>query len=117
MTRLTCPTSKGLYCIYRSKHLLHVLPYQVDLRYIGQSEDIKERLSDHDREKACRKELAKGEDLYFTWALIHHFRPHHNKDFRNHFFFPGTHVTITDPMGTLTGQFVVKCTEEALELL
>lgn len=119
------PHEQGLYCIYRCKHVFRTLPYEMELRYIGKAEDLHNRLDDHEKEQACQKELTDGETLYFTWALasdkdmlrlaeaalIHHFRPYHNSDFKDHFPFDDTDVTVTDPLGTLTGSFNVKCTE------
>lgn len=126
------PHNQGIYCIYKCKPwtlLTMTFPDQKKIRYIGQAKDLYNRLAGHEKVEECQKELEDGEELYFTWALIsdektlnvaeaaliHHFRPFHNSDFKDHFPFANTHVTVSDSVGTLNGSFCVRCTEQTPE--
>lgn len=128
------PHAQGIYCIYKctaNSVLRGPIPF-LDLKgpyYIGQAEDLRNQLASHEKVEECRKELGAGEVLYFVWAsvsdvdnpnvaeaaLIRHFRPSHNENFKDNFPFPDTCVTVMGPGGVAKKTFNVESTEQTPE--
>ena len=65
------PASSGIYCVYACTHNTHSGNVSIrKLLYIGESENIRERVDGHERWDDWRNELQHGEELCFNAALI-----------------------------------------------
>lgn len=65
------PARSGIYCVYAGK--LNVIEDKVslrELRYIGESANVRTRVSDHERWNDWKNKLRYGEELCFSAALI-----------------------------------------------
>lgn len=98
------PEEAGIYCIYRADSKGKPL----ELLYIGESGDIKERFSNHEHYEDWREKLRKDEKLVFSYAtvkgecarkraeaaLIFMFKPVCNTQDKNSFNYNTTTVTV-----------------------
>lgn len=65
------PDYSGIYCIYACTHDVHARTVSIrKLLYIGESEDIHDRVSNHERRKDWESKLRNGEVLCFNVAPI-----------------------------------------------
>lgn len=102
--RSNLPTYSGIYLVYRGlltpdkKSLICS-----DIIYIGQAEDIRRRLSVHNKRTDFLNSLKEGEVLFYSYAkveqenldrienaLIYKFKPTLNDNGKDHFPYPST---------------------------
>ena len=60
------PEEPGIYCIYRS----NVAKEYAELLYIGESENIIERLHNHEHYEDWQEHLSTGDTLLFSYAVV-----------------------------------------------
>ena len=119
------PAKSGIYCVYACVH--NVTQKTVTLRgllYIGEAENVRNRVAKHERWDDWVRELKVGEELCFNAALIspaadreraeaamiHHHKPPCNVEYVNAFPFDTTTVSTRGKNEKLDGQFTVYTT-------
>ena len=119
------PASSGIYSVYSCVH--NVSEKTVTLRrilYIGESENVRTRISNHERWDDWVRELKAGEELCFNAALIspaadrerveaamiHHHKPPCNVEYVNAFPFDTTTVSTSGKNAKLDRYFTVYTT-------
>ena len=100
------PAQSGVYSVYVCR--TNTAKSAVSLRrliYIGESKNVRVRLSKHEKWDDWRRHLNSGEELCFNFApirvdrerveaaLIHHHRPLENTEYANSFPFPHSAVS------------------------
>lgn len=105
---------EGIYCVYAPTSAMS------NLIYIGQSDQIGERVNDHPKRQDWIIAAA-GHPLYFSAAfttpdidrllaeaaMINHYKPICNSTHKYEFFLPTTTVTTTGPIAILNQFFTV----------
>lgn len=65
------PAKSGIYCVYRAVHNVDRKTVTLNqLIYIGESEDVRARVADHDRLDDWSELLKQGEVLCYSYALV-----------------------------------------------
>ena len=65
------PNYSGLYIVYRCIHNSEKKTVKlIEIIYIGQAEDIKERIKNHDKCKEFKNALKEGEELCYSYAEV-----------------------------------------------
>lgn len=114
-------SDSGVYCVYAGSY--NSIEDTVSLRkllYIGQSENIRERISNHEKEAEWKRYLYSGEELIFSCtklliseldrfeaAMIYKHKPPINTEYVYNFPFPTTEVTTQGHNILLYKNFVV----------
>ena len=116
------PAKSGIYCVYACTNNKNANTITIrKLLYIGESENIKARISGHERWNDWRRELRAGEELCFNSALIgpvsdrqraeaatiNHHKPPCNVEYVNNFPFNQTTVVTTGSNAKLDLAFTV----------
>ena len=104
--RYTLPTYSGVYLVYRGTlsadgKSLHCN----EIMYIGQSDNIRQRLFSHNKRTEFLQRLEEGEALFYSWAkvglndldrvestLIFHVKPELNDLGKEKFLYPSTTI-------------------------
>lgn len=104
--RYTLPTYSGVYLVYRGTlssdgKSLHCN----EIMYIGQSDNIRQRLFSHNKRAEFLQRLEEGEALFYSWAkvglndldrvestLIFHRKPPLNDQGKDVFLYPSTTI-------------------------
>ena len=119
------PAKSGIYCVYACVH--NVTEKTVTLRrllYIGEAENVHNRVAKHERWGDWVRELKAGEELCFNAApispaadreraeaaMIHHHKPPCNVEYVNAFPFDTTTVGTRGKNAKLDGHFTVYTT-------
>lgn len=114
------PAESGIYCVYACTDY----PNKVQIRkllYIGESDNIRERVKGHERWDDWKSELQRGEKLCFNAALIssesdreraeaamiYEHKPPCNVEYVNHFPFDTTSIQTTGENYLLKARFTV----------
>ena len=119
------PEKPGVYCVYTSTY--NEAEKTVSLRkllYIGESENVNERLQNHEKESDWKRQLTTGEILSFSVsevssiaryrieaALIFKHKPHVNTEYVNSFPFDKTTINTSGQNTLLNSSFTVYKTE------
>ena len=112
-----CP---GLYCVYRCAPLLNGRLLLHELIYIGQSENVNSRITNHERVLDWQGSLLAGEELCYTVAevraqsdrdvaeaaLINEVKPRFNSDFIDSYSFEPAIISCGGTNGLLPRQFI-----------
>ena len=116
------PASSGVYCVYACKYNAHSGSVSIrELLYIGESQNIRERVEGHERWDDWRSELQLGEVLCFNAALIspksdreraeaamiYKHKPPCNVEYVNHFPFDTTSIQTKGRNCLLSTKFTV----------
>ena len=65
------PAISGVYVVYRCRYNQTTDKVSlIEIIYIGQAENIKERLQEHDKFQSFQNELGNGEELCYTCAQV-----------------------------------------------
>lgn len=116
------PAVSGIYCVYAAR--FQAWSNTVSLRrllYVGESENVHDRVGGHERWTDWHRRLQSGEELCFSAAaiapesdrqraeaaVINHHKPPCNTEYVNGFPFDRTEVTTSGASGLLTARFVV----------
>lgn len=117
------PLKSGVYSVYAGTH--NRTENTVHLRkliYIGESENVRKRVSDHEKLRAWRQYLNSGEELCFNFApitterlrveaaLINYHKPPENTEYVNSFPFNQATVLTSGRDALLSSRFTVRRT-------
>ena len=119
------PANSGIYCVYACVHNVSVKTVTLRrLLYIGEAENVRNRIANHERWDDWVRELKAGEELCFNAALIsptadreraeaamiHHHKPPCNVEYVNAFPFDTTTVGTRGKNANLNEYFTVYTT-------
>ncbi len=122
------PSRSGVYCVYRGKDKGETVSIS-QLLYVGESENMHDRVVCHERLPDWRRCLMPGESLIFSAApivlgrlqaeaaIIHHHKPKLNSEYRDTFPFEDTEMSLSGRISELNSYFVVKTTLSLASLL
>ena len=122
------PSQSGIYCVYACSYHppRNSNKGTVSIRrllYVGESENVNSRISNHEKEYDWKRHLRVGETLCFSFApivtdrvqaeasIINRHKPIENTEYVNSFPFRDTSVTLTGETAELENSFVVKSTK------
>ena len=114
------PDRTGVYSVYACRHNAAANTVAIrKLIYIGEAQNVRNRVSRHEKTPAWRRHLAAGEELCFNFApivtgrarveaaLIHHHKPPENTEYVDSFPFEETTVGTGGQNELLANFFVV----------
>lgn len=114
------PAQSGIYCVYACKYNANEKTVSLKrLIYIGESENVRERIAGHEKWPAWRRYLEAGQELCFNFgpiirsrtrveaACIYEHKPPANTEYVDHFPYDRTTVTTSGQNALLKGQFTV----------
>lgn len=122
------PNAPGVYCVYKGKDSGQTVSIS-DLLYVGESENVRDRIICHERRSDWRGCLQFGETLIFSTApitadrvqaeaaIINQHKPRLCTEFCNTFPFEDTEMTLLGQVAELTTFFIVTQTDSFLESL
>jgi excinuclease UvrABC nuclease subunit len=116
------PQKSGVYCVYECTFNQAKKNVSIhELIYIGESEDVNKRVSNHEKLKDWEKHVRKGNQLCYCFtevddddrdrveaALINKHKPPENTEYKNDFPFDTTSLDISGDAALLEKSFVVK---------
>jgi len=118
------PAKSGVYCVYKCTYNVttdKINPYK--LIYIGEAEDVKSRVANHDKYQAWLKHVGEGNELCFSFggvgtidrvraeaAMIFEHKPPENGEYRVSFFFDKTTMSLSGKTALLNTNFTVNRT-------
>ncbi|WON75593.1 GIY-YIG nuclease family protein [Serratia sp. UGAL515B_01] len=115
------PKESGVYCVYRTTLNPKKKSDLKELIYIGESENIYERISDHNKLSNWKNCLSHDEVLGYSYstikavdrkraeaALIYEHQPRCNIQDAVEFHFPETTITLNGVTAHLTTPFTIK---------
>ncbi|EAY56139.1 MAG: protein of unknown function [Leptospirillum rubarum] len=120
------PGKPGIYCVYACTHNAQEKKVSIrKLLYIGESENVKDRVSGHELKEKWERQLSKGEVLCFNMAeiapesarqraeaaVIYHHKPPCNEEYRDSFPYDRTTITISGEKAELKSNFTVERTK------
>lgn len=115
------PDWSGIYCVYAFRHNAYKTSfYARGLLYIGESKNIRDRVSNHEHRKHWESKLQKNEVLLFRAAsispenrtraeaaMIYQHKPPCNEEHKHSFPFDETTIKISGNTDHLTTDFTV----------
>lgn len=115
------PSHTGIYCVYTGKENTNGTVTLNKLIYIGESENVRDRIACHEKEPDWRKHLSWGEILIFSTApssdrfcaeaaMIYRHKPPVNDEYTYSFPFEDTQMSLSGQVALLIVSFVVKST-------
>ncbi len=122
MKRKSLPDASGVYCVYTC---VDKDDKTVDIRklvYIGESDAVRARVTNHELFDAWKSQRAPGEVLCYSVAstspesarqraeaaMIFHHKPPVNEEYTHSFPFDATTITVSGKTSKLTTTFTVK---------
>lgn len=123
--RSSLPTYSGIYIVYRGVLFPNVKMVRCDqILYIGQSNDIRRRLSVHDKRTEFLKYVKEGEVLFYSYAkadrddldrienaLIYNHKPPLNDHGKDSFLYPSTEVVSDGECACLDKDIIITATQ------
>ena len=120
--KASMPAKGGVYCVYASTY--YSANDKVSLRkllYVGESENVRDRIANHNRLADWKKHLLTGETLCYSFssvsstdrlraeaAVINHHKPPCNVEYKYSFPFEDTAITTSGANALLSVAFTVK---------
>jgi excinuclease UvrABC nuclease subunit len=114
------PAASGVYCVYACVHNSDNTVTLRKLIYIGESEDVNDRIKNHEKWKDWRRHVGAGQQLCFTFApidmanrnraeaaTINRHKPPENVEYKNEFPFDKTTMNIDGQRALLDAGFAV----------
>ena len=115
------PDESGVYCVYRCVYNSDENTVTIkELFYIGESENVNERIANHDRLEDWKGALQAGETLCYSCAkvdekdreraeaaMIFKDQPPFNDEHKNGFDYEDTHIIIKGRKSLLSNDYVV----------
>lgn len=116
------PEESGVYSVYSCQYNNPNKTVSIrKLIYIGESQNVNDRISDHEKWEDWQAHLNYGEELCFNFApisasggrerveaaLIFHHKPPENKEYVNSFPYPETTVSTAGENSHLSSRFTV----------
>jgi hypothetical protein len=118
-------SQQGIYCIYRGVDKGDTVEIS-ELLYVGESEDVQDRIRYHDRFADWKRQLYSGESLIFSMAkttssvrlqceaaIINHHKPKLNSEYCDFFPYEDIEVVLTGKTAELSSRFKVRSTSLA----
>ena len=116
------PSKSGVYCVYSCVYNSSNKTVSIKkLLYIGESENVHDRIANHDRLEDWKKELSDNETLCYSFgpigtgdrvraeaAMIFKHKPPMNEEYTNNFPYEDTEMVLTGKTKLLNTNFVVK---------
>ena len=120
------PAQSGVYSVYACRHNASAGTVTIrKLIYIGESQNVRDRISKHEKWNDWRRHLNAGEVLCFNFApisvdrerveaaLINHLKPPENTEYTNTFPYPQTTVRTSGKNTLLSDKFTVHQTRRS----
>lgn len=118
------PSKSGVYCVYECTHNASKSTVTIHkLVYIGEAENVGDRVADHEKWDDWSKEVRKGNQLCFSYAyvesyyrtrieaaLIFKHKPPLNDDYKYSFPFDRTTISASGKTALLSTYFTVERT-------
>ena len=115
------PAKSGVYCVYSCVHNADKKTVSMKkLIYIGESEDVNDRISDHEKLPDWKTHLKSGEVLFYSFggvaaanrticeaAMIFEHKPPENTEYANSFPFDQTIMNLSGRTALLSTSFTV----------
>ena len=115
------PAKSGIYCVYECTHNVAEKTVSIHkLIYIGEAEDVKGRVADHEKRRDWLKHVQRGNELCFSFggvgatdraraeaAMIFKHKPPENDQYVNSFPFDKTIVSLSGQTTLLNTSFTV----------
>lgn len=125
------PNESGVYCVYSCSYIVKNDSVRIyRLLYIGESEDLNQRLNNHERMDDWKEALKTGEVLCFSYALvgdedrkivetalIYEHKPLLNTDNKDTYNEDPIRISLSGETGLLHTNFVVPYTNSICEIL
>ena len=116
------PAKSGIYCVYTCIYNIEKKNITIDkLIYIGESEDVNNRIKTHEKLIEWKRYLKSGETLCFSFgaissnarnrceaAIIFKHQPPVNTEYKVAFPFDKTNVKLSGKISKLVASFVVR---------
>ncbi|MFQ5911107.1 MAG: GIY-YIG nuclease family protein [Thermoplasmata archaeon] len=116
------PAKSGIYLAYVCRYSKGGNSVTLDnLIYIGEAEDVRDRISDHEKWADWRKEVPKGSEICFSFArvaspdreraecaLINYHKPKCNDECKDSFAYPDTRVESKGRCAKITSPITVR---------
>ncbi len=118
------PAKSGVYCVYECTH--NVTKKTVTLKtliYIGEAENVRSRIANHEKRSDWLKHVRQGNELAFSFggvsgpdrergeaAMIFKHKPPENTEYVNSFPFDKTTMSLSGKTDLLTTKFTVNRT-------
>lgn len=121
------PSSSGVYAVYVCRYNPPPENYVTldKLIYIGEAEDVNDRISNHEKWEEWREEVPAGSEISFSFAgvtspdreraecaLIYHHKPTCNDECKDSFPYEDTTVVSTGRCALIESPIIVRKTEE-----
>ncbi len=118
------PSKSGVYCVYSCTYNSNERTVSINkLLYIGESENVHDRIANHDRLNDWKKQLGTNETLCYSFApignteriraeaaLIYYHKPCTNDEYVNSFPYEDTEMSLSGTTAKLTTSFIVRKT-------
>ena len=118
------PSKSGVYCVYTCVHNKEEKTVTINkLLYIGESSNVHDRISNHDRLDDWKKHLKANETLCYSFAainsndreraeaaLIYKHQPLTNEEHMDHFIYEDTKMLLSGKTAKLSTNFTVRKT-------
>ena len=121
VNKASVPSKPGIYCVYTCTYNKDEKTVSLNrLVYVGESENVHNRIDSHERLEDWKKQLKPGETLCYSIAeksgddrnraeaaVIYHHKPPCNVEYVNSFPFPDTTINTSGRNAKLSSCFVV----------
>lgn len=118
------PAESGIYCVYECTHNATKKTVSIqNLVYIGESEDVKSRVANHEKYRDWLKHVRRGNELCFSFggvaatdrpraeaAMVYKHRPLEADEYVDSFPFDRTAVSLSGKTRLLSTHFTVSRT-------
>ena len=115
------PAQSGVYCVYECTHIVEKNNITIHkLIYIGESENVKKRVAEHEKYENWLKHVRKGNELCFSFggvgeidrsraeaAMIFKHKPPKNDEYVDSFPFDRTTMSLSGKTALLNTYFTV----------
>lgn len=121
------PSQSGVYCVYRGTFDATAGTVSLkQLLYIGESDNVHDRLANHECEARWKRHLGGGEVLVFSFgaitsdrvraeaAMIYHHQPPVNIEYKDNFPYETTLMTLGGTTALLQTSFTISKTAKSL---
>lgn len=116
------PSYRGVYLVYRGNLILNGTKLKCsEIIYIGQAENIRNRLQNHEKKNLFFSRLENGESLFYSYAhvnasdlnrieaaLIYKHKPVLNEEYKNNFPYLKTHLISFGECALLNKDFTIE---------
>lgn len=123
------PSRSGIYAVYRGTNNTNNTVTLKELVYVGESSNVRDRLSGHEKKPDWERHLLYGETLIYSFApivadreqaeaaIINHHKPKENSEYAHSFPFEDTQMNLSGKHKFLDNSFTVRSTGQKSTLL